>query len=298
MTSELLSKKWNEQILILGKGYIGYYLYNSLSEHQRIIVSSEDLNYHDISTLNKFLLNKNISLVINCSGFTGRPNVDEGELKKEKCWELNVVSPLKINRLCNKLDIRYIHISSGCIYNGYDKEFVEDDKPNFGLFDYSSFYSKSKHAFELMSSNLDNKIVRIRMPITPDTNPRNFLTKIKNYDNIISMVNSKTYIPDLCNFLKNLIDIDKVGFWGGQDIYNVVNPNPLSTHIMASFMIGANYHNENWNYVDLKDLDIIAPRSNCVLNGDKANKIYQMREEEVILKDALTQITKLNIQNL
>ena len=27
------------------------------------------------------------NVIINCSGFTGRPNVDEGESKKEECWK-------------------------------------------------------------------------------------------------------------------------------------------------------------------------------------------------------------------
>jgi len=291
MTSKLSWKKpWNERILIIGKGYIGTYLHDKLSQYDRMIRSSKELNYHNVSILSKFLLNNDIKIVINCSGFTGRPNVDEAEIKKEECWELNVISPLKLNRICNKLGVKYIHISSGCIYNGYDKEFTETDKPNFGLFDHSSFYSKSKHAFELMSNNLDNKIVRIRMPITPDENPRNFLVKIKNYDNIISMVNSKTYIPDLCKFIKNLMDIDTEGFWQGQDIYNVVNPNPLDTLQIAKRMIEADWANKNWKFVDLKDLNIIAPRSNCVLNGEKANKIYQMLSESEIIDNSLLRI--------
>lgn len=255
------------------------------------LIGSGDLDYHNIQVLGRYILNNAISTVINCSGFTGRPNVDEGEIKKEECWRLNVVSPLRINELCNALGIKYIHISSGCIYSGYEKEFVEEDKPNFGLFDYSSFYSKSKHAFELMSAHLNNKILRIRMPISPDTSSRNFLIKIKNYDNLISEKNSKTYIPDLCKFIENLLEVKTASFWSGkQDVYNVVNPNPLTTKEMVARMVKKKYFNERWTFVDISKLNIVAPRSNCVLNGDKASKIYQLRNEIDILEESLNKI--------
>jgi len=86
-------------ILILGKGYIGNYLYNFLSDRYSDIwiKSSEDLYYHNRHILRKFIEDNKIRLVINCSGFTGRPNVDEGESKKSECWNLNVVSPLSAN---------------------------------------------------------------------------------------------------------------------------------------------------------------------------------------------------------
>lgn len=287
MTSSNSLKKWNKNVLILGSGYVGGYLSNKLP-YNIFLESSKTLNYHDQKDLYKYLLNNNIHVVINCSGFTGRPNVDEGELKKEECWRLNVLSPLKVNKTCNLLNVNYIHISSGCIYTGYDKEFIEEDAPNFGLYDQSSFYSKSKHAFEIHSRELNNKIIRIRMPITPDKSSRNFLTKILNYDNLISFVNSKTYIPDLCNFIQNLID-KECSYWKGQDIYNVVNSNPLSTEEITKIMTKHGFKNPNWKFVDVSSLNILAPRSNCVLNGEKANKIYQMRDEIDILEETLSE---------
>ena len=60
----------------------------------------------------------------------GKPNVDEGELKKELCFELNTFGPLRVSNLCKTKNINYIHISSGCIYTGYDKCWEEDDEPN------------------------------------------------------------------------------------------------------------------------------------------------------------------------
>lgn len=276
--------KWN-RILILGNGFIGGYLSKSLPNSE--LVGSKDLDYHNFKVLGKYLLNHGVDVVINCSGFAGRPNVDQAEEKKEECWWLNVTSPMRIAQLCNTLGIRYVHISSGCIYDGYDKQYRETDKPNFGLFDYSSFYSKTKHAFEMMSDHLDVKIIRIRMPISPDNNPRNYLSKIRKYDNIINMSNSKTYIPDLCNFINTLLKIETSGFWKGHDTYNVVNPNALFTETIASAMLNVGCGNKNWKFVKLEDLEIVAPRSNCILDPSKAMKIYPMRDEIDIVKEAV-----------
>lgn len=292
MTSENLSRKQlRGDIVILGGGYIGTLLRKHLNDRFNVytLTSNGKDDYHNIRFLRHYLSYGNCRYVINCSGFTGRPNVDEGELRKEECWELNVLSPIRVNQLCNELGVRYLHISSGCIYTGYDKIFKEFNHPNFGLFDHSSFYSKSKHAFELGSKHLDNKIVRIRMPICNDlSNPRNYLNKIMKYPNLVNFTNSKTYIPDLCDFIEALMvktDNEK-GSWVGQDIYNVVNSNPLST---VSVIDKMNHMNEgNWgrlnpNWVDLKELNITAPRSNCILDNNKASNICELHTEDEIL---------------
>jgi dTDP-4-dehydrorhamnose reductase len=281
MISNNPSKNLNN-ILILGKGYIGAELSKTLSENNNVLFKNKtELNYADQNELTKFILVNDITIVINCFGFTGRPNVDEAESKKDICWDLNVVTPLQIVNTCNKIGVKYIHISSGCIYSGYSRDFTEEDVPNFGMFDESSFYSKSKHVFETLSRYNDLKIVRIRMPICYDiTNPRNYLSKIMKYPNLIDMTNSKTFIPDLCGFVNALIDSELS--WNGQDIYNVVNPIPLTTHDVISLL---NKGNEGaWNKLDphwitMSELDTVAPRSNCVLDNTKASKLYNFRNE-------------------
>ena len=81
-------------------------------------------------------------VAVNCSGYTGKPNVDACEDEKWKCWEYNVTAPVRTAETLNLFRIPVIHISSGCIYEG-DEFFTEDHMPNFGLYtDHSSFYSK------------------------------------------------------------------------------------------------------------------------------------------------------------
>jgi dTDP-4-dehydrorhamnose reductase len=292
MTSKNLLKKntIKRKILILGNGYIGNHIGNHLMSegHTVKILDSKTLNYHDPKTF-WYELNFNFEpdVVVNCSGFTGRPNIDEAESKKEECWRLNVTSPLMCAKLTTDLGKRYIHIGSGCIYTGYEKEFTEDDAPNFGLYtDESSFYSKTKHAFEVLSKHLPISILRIRMPISGLHDARSYLSKIKKYNTLIDYKNSKTYIPDLCEFTNTLIhDVYTMSYT--HQIYNVVNPNPLTTKEVVNIMEKYRRNNPEWEFVNITEIPIIAGRSNCVLDNTKASTIMKMRDEQEILEEVL-----------
>ena len=196
-----------KKVLILGNGYVGGYVYAQLSRNPELDVSLESkavLDYTDEYYLRDYMKEQRFDYLINAQGFTGRPNVDQAEQEKEACWKYNVQVPLMFNTVCRELHVQPIHITSGCIFTGYDKAWSEVDEPNFGVFNpTSSFYSTSKHAFESVSDN--GITIRIRMPFCDTLNDRSYLTKIHKYDNLISAVNSKTYIPELVDFIEQII---------------------------------------------------------------------------------------------
>jgi len=275
-------------ILILGNGYTGSELYKFLlhTYHTCYVVSRNLLDYHDQTKLRRFILNKDINYVINCFGFTGKPNVDEAEVKKTECWNLNVKVPLLVNNTCKSLNVNYIHISSGCIYTGYDKKYTEEDSPNFGLFNESSFYSKCKHAYETLSDY--GAIIRIRMPISDKWTDRNYLKKIRDYSNLVNFKNSKTYLPDLARFVQTIIDtkinMHDIG------IINFVNPDPQDTEQVVEQMRLHDIVNPEWKFVDIKSLNMKAPRSNCVLCTKKLKRLFpkfELLSESNIIHSAL-----------
>ena len=289
----------SKKIIILGNGYVGKNLYDRLlfpgpdkKSYDVKIEKRKLLNYNDTKCLEAYLDKEKPDYVINCSGFTGRPNVDEGELKKELCFELNTFGPLRVSNVCKLKNINYIHISSGCIYTGYEMPWEEDDEPNFGLFDVdSSTYSKSKHAFELGCDW--GLILRVRMPFCDILHDRSFITKIYKYDNLIDRVNSKTYIPQLLDFIEYFIN---KGYEAKEkDILNFVNPEPLSTKKVTELMDKFDVVNPNWEWIHYCDLETIAHRSNCVMSTDKLEDEYgfKMWEEEVALESALNNIINI-----
>ena len=261
-------------ILVLSKGYIGTRLTDYLLKEGHAVYnySRDEMDYGDKARLYSFLKKTEIDTVVNCAGFTGKPNVDECESRKKECFIQNVILPRDIEEVCKRTDANLIHISSGCIYTGYDKAFDENDDPNFGMFDEdSSFYSKSKHAGELnLDPNFTN-IVRIRMPIEGTLDPKNLLWKLKGYNKLVDFKNSKTDVKVLCEFIETVADNFSPG------IFNAVHSNSLTTRevveIIKEVSPGTLYEPQ-WEFVDFAELNTKCNRSNCVLDNDKSKEVF------------------------
>ena len=279
------------KVLILGKGYVGSYVYANMALNPAIDVESlskAELDYTDEYDLREYMKEQRFDYLINAQGFTGRPNVDQAEEEKEACWKYNVQVPLMFNTICRELHVQPIHITSGCIFTGYDKAWSEIDEPNFGVFNPdSSFYSTSKHAFESVSDN--GITIRIRMPFCDILHDRSYLTKIHKYDNLIAAVNSKTYIPELVDFIATLIEEERKG----HDTVHFTNPEPLDTGGVIDLMRSFELENLNWSWVDIEELDLAAGRSNCILDTTKVKEEYgyTLSTEAEALKKALAAIT-------
>jgi len=259
-------------ILVLSKGFIASRLTEYLIREKHTVYnfSREELDYGDKSRFFNFLDKTAIDAVVNCAGFTGKPNVDECEVRKEECFIQNSILPRDIEEVCKIKRVNLIHVSSGCIYTGYDKEYTEDDEPNFGMFDSdSSFYSKTKHAGELnLDTNFTN-IIRIRMPIEGTLDSKNLLHKLKGYNKLIDYKNSKTDVTVLCEFIETVIDNFKPG------IFNAVHSNSLTTKEVIE--LSKEYPlvvNPEWEFVDFEDLNTKCGRSNCVLSNDKSKRVF------------------------
>lgn len=291
--------RMSSKVLIIGNGFVG----SKLTEHLRMnnkfnVRQVSGLKYFDpasfnsnlVSVLQTFLPN----YVINCVGYTGTPNVDACESNKEAVFHLNVTIPTLIASLCTSYSSKFINISSGCIYNGYEKDFTETDEPNNGLTNPdSSWYSKTKHACELALKNYSGAFnFRIRMPVTGKiSESKNYLTKILKYNNLINFKNSKTIVNDLLGFVSYFIRRDEItgGFPSGN--YNVVNPNPLDTKQIVSILDDFNLWNPNWKWINLEKLyeSTACKRSNCVLDASYAMDVtgYVFPTEEASIRKEL-----------
>jgi UDP-glucose 4,6-dehydratase len=269
-------------IIVLGRGFIGSHLYNFLKDHNEsnnfnlYNISREQVDYFDEIKLKKFIRETghfydgsySENIIINCSGFTGKPNVDQCEVKKSECFEYNVKLPIILSHFCSKNKCWLINISSGCIYTGYEKEFTEEDEPNFGFYNpQSSFYSKCKHIAEKLIQNNFTTTLRIRMPFCGYNSPRNLLVKLLKYDNLVKFKNSLTSIDDLSFFINEFIN--RQLFKSNPGIYNVTNPGALDAAEITSILSKNNLINKNWKFVDIENLDLKANRSNCVLSSEK-----------------------------
>ena len=71
-------------------------------------------------------------------------NVDTGEADKELCHQLNVDATQNLISLCEKNNIRFIHLSTDFIFDGADGPYKEEDAPNP-----LSYYGETKLLAEL-----------------------------------------------------------------------------------------------------------------------------------------------------
>jgi nucleoside-diphosphate-sugar epimerase len=132
-----------------------------------------------------------ISLIGRTHGKIGQveyPTIDYLEVPGKLYENLrdNLFSPLVLASVCNKHNIHFTYLGTGCIFTyddshkmsdaGITAGFTEESSPNF----FGSGYSCVKgFTDKLMALNSDTTLnLRIRMPISEHHNPRNFITKI------------------------------------------------------------------------------------------------------------------------
>lgn len=255
-------------ITLIGHGYVG--------DHISKLLSDMKISYYWIRHTDS--VPDDTEIIINAAGYTGSPNVDACETYKQETINGNVIWPVALE-LANP-DKPIIHISSGCIYTGYEKEFTEDDAPNFN-FNNGSFYSGSKALGQTLLAPFMHKsyLLRIRMPFGNYDHPKNFLTKMKNYKKLISMDNSLSYMPDVAGVVVRIATSKNIA----PGIYNVCNPGSSNAREITEMM---GIKKEFFTEEEFKKV-VVAPRSNCILNNNKILNIFPMQHVKQALIEAI-----------
>ena len=277
--------------IILGKnGYIAEAIIKELKSRglPHVAWSRSDVNYTDYIELqyNLYILGKGLH-IINCAGYVGKPNVDACELAKADCVEGNILFPYMLAQLCNEKGYGLTHISSGCIYGGYDKHFTEDDPSNFD-FQNGSFYSGTKALSEkiIKQNNPNAYIFRLRIPFDEHASPRNYITKLLSYDKLLNLNNSLSHRSDFARYSIDLIE-QKVP----KGIYNITNKGFIDAKGVVELIKKYNLSNKDFKFFD--DIEsfskeIITPRSNCILDTSKVEQYIKIRTSIEALEDALS----------
>jgi dTDP-4-dehydrorhamnose reductase len=257
-------------------------------------------------------------LVINCAGFTGKPNVDACESQRTETILGNIALAQTVAQACDAAGVRLGAISSGCIYTGAhfqndegawtvredlnapDLDFLltsrslkvrgfdEDDAPNFTFENGSSFYSGTKAIAEKVLSAFPTTYVwRLRMPFEERDHPRNSLSKLQTYPKLYQNWNSLSHLGD---FACACLQIWEAGLPGGA--YNVVNPGYVSTREVVALI--KKIRRPDWEPVFWRDETefyqkaALARRSNCILStSELVRNGIQIRDLATALEDSI-----------
>jgi 3,5-epimerase/4-reductase len=280
----------NSRILVFGgNGWIGSKVINILTD-MNIKFYKSTYRADDIKSVESEI--EEIGNVTHIMSFIGRTHgVYEGEVigtidYLEKPGKLvenirdNLFSPIGLAELCKNKGIHFTYLGTGCIFD-YDEThlfgdentgFNECDLPNF----FGSSYSIVKGYTDRLMHNLYNDStlnVRIRMPITDEINPRNFITKIVNYKKICSIPNSMTVLNELLPIMIEMALNKTVG------TVNLTNPGLISHNeilTMYKEIVNPDFTWENFS-IDEQNLILASKRSNNCLNTEKINEITNGR---------------------
>lgn len=211
--------------------------------------------------------------IINAAGYTGSPNVDACEINKAACLLGNVSWPVSVEGRAQHCPV--IHIGSGCIYEG--GEFDEEDAPNFT----SSFYSLCKATAEQALAPYLHKsyILRIRIPFSGQSHAKNYLTKLAAYPKLVDVRNSISAVEDVAKVAVHFsLHRPEPG------IYNVCNPGTITAREVVQ-MMGLR---KEWfaSYEEFLST-VKTPRSNCLLNTDKLQRVFPIRSVHKALSDSI-----------
>ncbi|MDA1194638.1 MAG: sugar nucleotide-binding protein [Planctomycetota bacterium] len=201
--------------------------------------------------------------VINAAGATGNTSVDALEGDPARAYRSNVVGPLVLASACAEAGIPFVHLGSGCIYEGDagGQGWTEEDAPNFG----GSLYARTKALAEQALSDFDVLQLRIRLPLSATPGPRNLLTKLLSFDRVVSVPNSVTVLEDFWPVAEALIQRGERGIW------NLVNDGVERHDELLRVWREHVDPDHSFDVISVADLEsrLVARRSNCVLSTAK-----------------------------
>jgi len=289
-------------LLLGGTGYVG-------EAFQRVLVSRglefrnvrrSEADYGNFEVLIGLLRVVKPIFLVNCAGYTGKPNVDACEVAKADTLVGNTLLPLTIAQACAAAEVPWGHVSSGCIYSGakvisqdgtvrVEKDmthpemrglaeryperiqgFTEEDVPNFSFRDGPcSFYSGTKALGEEAITGIGTSYVwRLRIPFDGIDGPRNYLSKVQRYTKVYDNLNSISHRED---FAKACLDLWQVGAPAG--IYNVTNPGWVTTRKVVQRLEAILRPLKRFEFWESDEefyrVGAKTPRSNCVMDSTK-----------------------------
>lgn len=257
------------------------------------------LDYFDPMALRQLIRAEKIDGILNCTGFTGKPNVDACEDQRELCFRLNVLFPETLARVCSDENILLIQIGSGCIYQGApcaqepDSGFKEEDEPNFS-FEHPpcSYYSGTKAEMEKRIGSLSGvSIWRIRMPFSSRRENRNLLTKLAEYPKVLEARNSLTDLDEMV-----ILTLRMLAAGVPSSIYNLTNPGSVLSSEIVDLLLRFGIRKIPPSYFSTsQEIAAVmrAPRSSCVLDSSKIARMgFPLRDVNEALACAVQTMAK------
>ena len=244
--------------LIFGDGKVS----QLIRKPNDIIITHHQCDITDAEEVSWAIETHEPDVVINCAGKT---SLEWCQDNKEMTYLVNTLGPINILESCKETDAKFVHISSGCLFDGNDIISYEDSIPTPSV-----WYTHTKAwADEYISSyGYENYLIlRPRQLISSIPHPTNMITKFLSFKDFygIEEQNSITCIEDFSDMIDHLVDNDEAG------IFNCCNEDTLSPYEIACMIRDTLAHEMKVYAISYDDLLGRLPnrRVNTIQSTDK-----------------------------
>lgn len=207
------------KILVTGvKGQLGHDVVNELTKrgHTAVGVGIEEMDITDFASVDSVIKKAAPEAVIHCAAWTAVDAAEEIE-NRDKVHLVNAVGTENIAKLCKKLDIPCMYISTDYVFDGQGTHaWLPDCKDYQPL----NVYGQSKLDGELAISTLLDKYFIVRIAWVFGSNGNNFIKAMlnagKTHDTLTvvnDQIGTPTYTYDLARLLADMIETERYGYY-------------------------------------------------------------------------------------
>ncbi|MCH1982194.1 dTDP-4-dehydrorhamnose reductase [Ruminococcus sp. OA3] len=204
------------RVLVTGvKGQLGYDVVNELTKrgHEAVGVDVEEMDITDPGAVERVITDARVEAVIHCAAYTA---VDAAEDHVDICRRVNAYGTENVAKVCEKLDLKMMYISTDYVFDGEGTRPWEPDDERHPL----NVYGQTKYEGEVAVTDHVARFFIVRIAWVFGVNGKNFIKTMLNLGkthDTLTVVNdqtgSPTYTYDLAVLLVDMIHTDKYGFY-------------------------------------------------------------------------------------
>jgi dTDP-4-dehydrorhamnose reductase len=172
-----------------------------------------NVSAYDLSKIKKNIKKFKPDYVINCIGFVKQKI--KNSTNYSDVFYINSIFPKKIFKITKSLNIKFIHFSTDCVFNGYKGNYDEESLPNaLDLYGFSKYLGElnNKHVLTLRTSIIGHELSSKHGLLDW------FLSKNKKCNGYINVFFSGLTTFEIFNFLHNYLFIKK-----NKNLYGLYN---------------------------------------------------------------------------
>lgn len=202
------------KILVTGvRGQLGYDVVKQLTAlgHTAVGVDIEEMDITDPAAVERVITKAEVDGVIHCAAYTA---VDAAEENTALCHKVNAIGTENIAKVCGKLNIKMMYISTDYVFDGQGEQPWKPDDKRKPL----NMYGQTKYEGELAVEKHVKKFFIVRIAWVFGKNGNHFvktmlkLSATKKQLTVVSdQIGSPTYTADLAVLLCDMIQSDKYG---------------------------------------------------------------------------------------